>query len=65
MCKGFLTGAAAVMNNRTLLLTTSVYGDSHGLNGALQAVAECGHWFPELLLTRNKWTVTLDRAPFM
>ena len=65
MCRRFLTGAAAVMNNRTLLLDTTVYGDSHGLNGALQAVAECGHWFPDLLLTQNKWTVTLDLAPFM
>ena len=49
MCARFLAAATNVLNNETILLPLQPstgtalhygeYGDSHGLNGALQAVA--------------------------
>ncbi len=39
--------------------------DPVGLNGGLQAVAECQNHFPELLITDRPWRTTLDQAPFM
>eukprot|EP00038_Savillea_parva_P012884 m.207545 g.207545 ORF g.207545 m.207545 type:complete len:439 (-) comp23802_c0_seq1:279-1595(-) len=67
MCRRFLTGAVHVLGDtegRTLF-DPVVYGDSHGLNGALQAVAACAEWFPELVMTHRPWHVTVESAPFM
>ena len=64
-CGLFLASAAGVLNDDRLMLHSSVYMDSHGLNGALQAVAECAKWFPHLATTRNVWNASLDFAPFM
>jgi hypothetical protein len=65
MCDRYLTSSAAVMGNRTAVLGPVLYADSHGLNGAMQSVAECARWFPELLRTRVPWTISLEKAPFM
>ena len=46
-------------------LLFKTYTDPVGLNGGLQAVAECQSHFPELLLTDRPWRTTLDQAPFM
>lgn len=54
-----------MLTNETIMLDSNVYGDSHGLNGALQAVAECDKWFPELVLTTNTWTISVEAAPYM
>lgn len=65
MCYKFLRAAVGVLTNETIMLDSNVYGDSHGLNGALQAVAECDKWFPELVLTTNTWTISVEAAPYM
>ena len=65
MCERYLTAAAAVMSNRSAVLDPVDYGDSHGLNGAMQSVAECARWFPELLRTRVPWRISVEAAPFM
>ena len=65
MCAHFLRSASAVLNNESLMLGTKIYGDSHGLNGALQAVAECGRWFPALLNTARPWQISVEKAPYM
>ena len=41
------------------------YGDTHGLNGALQAVAECTRWFPSLARTERPWVISVETAPYM
>lgn len=64
MCAKFLSASAAVLNDDAVV-DSSIYGDSHGLNGALQAVAECARWFPSLITTTVAWNITLEAAPFM
>jgi hypothetical protein len=65
MCGKFLHAAAAVLTDASVMLRSRIYGDSHGLNGALQAVAECAKWFPQLLRTVALWEISVDAAPYM
>ena len=67
MCRRFLAAAGRVLAdaNGTVLFDRSVYGDSHGLNGALQAIAECARWFPDAVVTYRPWRMTVETAPFM
>jgi hypothetical protein len=64
-CATYLRAAAVILNNATTLLNPVIYGDSHGLNGALQSVAECARWFPELVRTKVPWRISVETAPFM
>jgi hypothetical protein len=63
MCERFLRAAERFLCDETRLFRT--YTDSDGLNGGLQAVAECAQHFPELVRTDRPWRTTLDHAPFM
>jgi len=65
MCSSYLHAAATVFADTTVLMDHVVYGDSHGLNGGLQSIAECVRWFPELVHTRRPWRISLDYASFM
>ena len=66
MCSRFLRRAAAVMNVPANILHNEDFNQSsHILNGALQAVAECAKWFPELLKTDRPWRISTDFAPYM
>lgn len=65
-CRRFVHAAAAVLNDPARILPPSpLYADSHGLNGALEAIAECASHFPGLVRTRRPWVASLDAAPFM
>ena len=50
MCGKFLHAAAAVLTDASVMLRSRIYGDSHGLNGALQVV----------LLDETRHAITFD-----
>ncbi len=63
MVKRYLAHAQQTLCSREFLFAR--YPGSHGLPGALSAVAECQKWFPELVQTERPWRQTLDSAPFI
>ena len=65
MCEHHLKAASARLNNKTVLMDRLPYGDTHGLNGGLQGIAECVRWFPKMVKTRRTWRGSLDYASFM
>lgn len=62
-CERFLSGAAALLNERESLF--GLYPNSHKLPGALSAIAEVAKAFPELVVTARPWTQTLDLACYI
>jgi hypothetical protein len=65
MCQLYLRATARVFSTTTVLMNQTIYGDSHGLQGALESIAECLVHFPTLAKTRRTWVSSLTRAPFM
>lgn len=65
MCELHLNVASVRLSNKSVLMDNLPYGDTHGLNGGLQGIAECVRWFPEMAKTRRTWRGSLDYASFM
>jgi hypothetical protein len=65
MCRSYLRATAQVFRTTAVLMNRSIYGDSHGLQGAIESIAECLAHFPTLAKTRRNWVSSLTRAPFM
>lgn len=59
----FLATAERTLNDETFVLRH--YKNSHHLPGALSAVAECQKFFPELVITPQPWTQTIDKACYI
>jgi len=61
--KRFLVTAERRLNDQEYVENT--YTSSHGLIGAIAAVAECQKWFKALVKTPHPWKQSLDKACFI
>jgi hypothetical protein len=57
-CQKFLKIAEEQMNTEENLM--KLFGETHGLIGAVAAVAECQKWFPDMVVTSVLWSQSLD-----
>ncbi|NIM89944.1 MAG: hypothetical protein GTO17_03245 [Candidatus Aminicenantes bacterium] len=59
----YLVTAEKIFNNEEFFYKS--YQNSHRLTGALNAIAECQKFYPNLVKTTNKWRQSLDKACFI
>lgn len=69
MCQRYLAAAEKALSDESSVLSpTGVYGSSsHTLAGAVSGVAECGTWFPDLVITAAgpPWVNSVDVGCFV
>ncbi|MBD3351728.1 MAG: hypothetical protein GF364_09610 [Candidatus Lokiarchaeota archaeon] len=59
----YLETAERIFNDKEFFFQS--YQNSHKLTGALNAIAECQKWFPDLVRTTKPWQQSLDKACFI
>ncbi len=61
--ENYLTTAEKIFNDRKFFFQS--YQNSHRLTGAINAIAECQKFYPELVKTAKPWRQSLDKACFI
>ena len=51
--------------NDEVKLLGDVSRNSHILPALVASVAECGHWFPDMVVTQRPWKLCLDEVPYI
>lgn len=59
----YLETTEKIFNDKSFFF--NAYKNSHRLTGALNAIAECQKFYPELVKTKNDWQQSLDTACFI
>ena len=63
-CNKLMAKVVPILNDESQLLG-DVSRNSHILPALVASVAECGHWFPDMVATHRPWKLCLDEVPYI
>lgn len=64
-CEKLMNHTVPALNNMDILLGSKVSPNSHILPALVSAVAECQHFFPDMVKTTRPWKMCLDEVPYI